>query len=113
MLDVAKVTPDDYVSDLGSGDGRMVIAAAKRGARALGIEYNPDMVELSRRDAGKAAAKSRNISRSVDTFSVRRYSSRQRKRLFIFLVKMGAAAPWLCPRKPSTNETSRLPSEKE
>ena len=57
MLDLAKVTPDDFVIDLGSGDGRMVIAAAKRGARALGVEYNPKMVELSRqlaREAGVA-----------------------------------------------------------
>ncbi len=53
MLDVAKVTPNDYVIDLGSGDGRIVIAAAKRGARALGIEYNPDMVGLSRSNAEK------------------------------------------------------------
>jgi SAM-dependent methyltransferase len=53
MLDVAKVTPRDFVIDLGSGDGRNVIAAAKRGARALGVEYNPDMVELSRRNAAK------------------------------------------------------------
>ncbi len=53
MLDMAKVTPKDYVIDLGSGDGRTVITAAKRGARALGIEYNPDMVELSRRNAEK------------------------------------------------------------
>jgi len=51
MLDMARVTPRDYVMDLGSGDGRNVIAAAKRGARALGVEYNPDMVELSRRIA--------------------------------------------------------------
>jgi len=51
MLDVAKVTANDYVIDLGSGDGRTVISAAKRGARALGIEYNPDMVELSKRNA--------------------------------------------------------------
>ncbi len=51
MLDLAKVTPSDYVIDLGSGDGRTVITAAKRGARALGIEYNPDMVELSKRNA--------------------------------------------------------------
>lgn len=51
MLDLAKVTPNDYVIDLGSGDGRTVIAAAKRGARSLGIEYNPDMVELSQRRA--------------------------------------------------------------
>jgi SAM-dependent methyltransferase len=54
MLDMAKVTPADYVMDLGSGDGRTVIAAAKRGARATGIEYNPDMVELSKRNAEKA-----------------------------------------------------------
>src|SRR5262245_22518495 len=54
MLDVAKVTPQDYVMDLGSGDGRNVIAAAKRGARALGVEYNPDMVDLSRRRAEAA-----------------------------------------------------------
>jgi len=53
MLDMAKVTPQDYVIDLGSGDGRTVITAAKRGARALGIEYNPDMVELSKRNAAK------------------------------------------------------------
>jgi SAM-dependent methyltransferase len=53
MLDLAKVTPNDYVIDLGSGDGRTVITAAKRGARALGIEYNPDMVELSKRNAVK------------------------------------------------------------
>lgn len=53
MLDLAKVTPKDYVIDLGSGDGRTVIAAAKRGARALGIEYDPDMVELSKRLAAK------------------------------------------------------------
>src|SRR5262247_3819788 len=53
MLDMAKVTPKDYVIDLGSGDGRTVITAAKRGARAMGIEYNPDMVELSKRNAAK------------------------------------------------------------
>jgi len=55
MLDMARVTPRDYVMDLGSGDGRNVIAAAKRGAHALGVEYNPDMVELSRRIAAKEA----------------------------------------------------------
>ena len=53
MLDMAKVTPQDYVVDLGSGDGRTVITAAKRGAKALGIEYNPDMVELSKGNAAK------------------------------------------------------------
>ena len=53
MLDAAKVTPNDLVMDLGSGDGRIVIAAAKRGARAIGVEFNPDMVELSRNNARK------------------------------------------------------------
>jgi hypothetical protein len=53
MLDMAKVTSKDMVMDLGSGDGRTVITAAKRGARAMGIEYNPDMVELSKRNAAK------------------------------------------------------------
>lgn len=55
MLDLAKVTAEDIVVDLGSGDGRNVIAAARRGARARGIEFNPDMVALSEqlaRDAG-------------------------------------------------------------
>ena len=51
MLNLANVTADDFLIDLGSGDGRTVIAAAKRGARAHGIEYNPEMVELSKRNA--------------------------------------------------------------
>jgi hypothetical protein len=51
MLDMAKATPSDFVMDLGSGDGRTVVTAAKRGMRAHGIEYNPDMVELSKRNA--------------------------------------------------------------
>jgi SAM-dependent methyltransferase len=54
MLDMAGVGPGDVVVDLGSGDGRTVIGAAKRGATALGIEYNDSMVELSRRNAAKA-----------------------------------------------------------
>lgn len=54
MLDMAGVTPKDFVVDLGSGDGRLVIAAAKRGARALGIEYDPEMVALARRNAEAA-----------------------------------------------------------
>ena len=53
MLAMAKVTQGDYLIDLGSGDGRTVITAAKRGVRAMGIEYNPEMVELSKRNAQK------------------------------------------------------------
>ena len=59
MLGAAKVTPGDYVIDLGSGDGRTVISAAKLGAKAHGIEYNPDMVELSKRNAAKAGVSDR------------------------------------------------------
>lgn len=51
MLDMAEVTAKDHVVDLGSGDGKIAIAAARRGARARGIEYNPEMVKLSRRIA--------------------------------------------------------------
>jgi SAM-dependent methyltransferase len=54
MLKVAKVTKDDFVMDLGSGDGRNIIAAAKLGANGLGVEFNPDMVTLSRRLAAEA-----------------------------------------------------------
>jgi hypothetical protein len=54
MLDMAGVTPKDYVVDLGSGDGVLVIAAAKRGARAMGIEYDRGLVDLSRRNAEAA-----------------------------------------------------------
>ena len=54
MLDLAKLTPQDYLMDLGSGDGRTVITAAKRGATAQGVEYNPDMVALSQRNAKEA-----------------------------------------------------------
>jgi SAM-dependent methyltransferase len=68
MLDMAKVTPQDYVIDLGSGDGRTVIAAAKRGARALGIEYNPDMVELSKRNAAAAGVSDKASFVKADIF---------------------------------------------
>ena len=54
MLDMARVTPQDFVMDLGSGDGRNIIAAAKRGAHGLGVEWNQDMVDLSRRRAQEA-----------------------------------------------------------
>lgn len=56
MLDLAQVAAGDSLIDLGSGDGRTVIAAAKRGARAVGVEYEPQMVELSRRRAAEANA---------------------------------------------------------
>jgi SAM-dependent methyltransferase len=59
MLDIAKITPQDFVIDLGSGDGRNVIGAAKRGARALGVEWEQNMVDLSRRRATEAGVADR------------------------------------------------------
>ena len=69
MLDMAGVTSLDYVIDLGSGDGRIVIAAAKRGARAVGFEYNPDMVELSRQTAKKEGVSDKASFVNADLFA--------------------------------------------
>lgn len=68
MLDLANVTAKDYVIDLGSGDGRTVIAAAKRGAHALGIEYNPEMVALSKKNAEAAGVSDRASFQKADLF---------------------------------------------
>jgi SAM-dependent methyltransferase len=68
MLDLAHVTSQDFVIDLGSGDGRAVIAAAKRGARAVGIEYNPEMVELSKRNAVAAGVSDKATFMKADLF---------------------------------------------
>ena len=68
MLDMAKVTPQDFVMDLGSGDGRTVITAAKRGATAVGVEYNPDMVALSRANAAKEGVSGKATFVQADLF---------------------------------------------
>jgi hypothetical protein len=68
MLGMAKVTSADYIIDLGSGDGRTVITAAKRGATALGIEYNPDMVEFARRAAIEAGVSAKATFKQADIF---------------------------------------------
>ncbi|MCC6472519.1 MAG: class I SAM-dependent methyltransferase [Burkholderiales bacterium] len=68
LLDMAKLAPQDVVMDLGSGDGRIVIAAAKRGARAIGVEFNPDLVALSRREAQKAGVAERVLFEEGDLF---------------------------------------------
>jgi hypothetical protein len=68
MLEIAKVTSNDFVVDLGSGDGRTVISAAKLGATALGIEYNPDMVELSKRNAAEAGVGEKATFLKADLF---------------------------------------------
>ncbi|HWH78216.1 MAG TPA: class I SAM-dependent methyltransferase [Candidatus Binatus sp.] len=68
MLEMAKLTPKDYLIDLGSGDGRTVITAAKHGSKALGIEYNPDMVELSKRNAAKEGVSDKATFMKADLF---------------------------------------------
>jgi len=68
MLDMAKLTPQDYLMDLGSGDGRTVITAAKRGATAVGVEYNPDMVALSKKNAEKEGVAGKATFMQADLF---------------------------------------------
>jgi hypothetical protein len=68
MLDMAHAAPGDYVIDLGSGDGRTVITAAKRGIKAHGIEYNPEMVVLSKRNAEAAGVAGTATFANADIF---------------------------------------------
>jgi hypothetical protein len=69
MLQIARVNPQDYVIDLGSGDGRIVITAAKQfGARGLGVEIVPDLVKESREKAAAAGVDSRVEFREEDLF---------------------------------------------
>ena len=69
LLDMARLTPQDYVIDLGSGDGRTVIAAAKRGARAHGIEYDAGLVEVSKRAAAKSGLSDKATFAKADVFA--------------------------------------------
>ncbi len=68
MLEIAATTAKDVVFDLGSGDGRTVITAAKLGARARGIEYNPDLVEYSKRQAAAAGVSANATFVKADLF---------------------------------------------
>jgi len=71
MLQMAQTTSRDFVVDLGSGDGKIVISAAQRyGARAMGVEYNPDMVKLSRDNARKAGVSDKVTIVQGDFFKV-------------------------------------------
>ncbi len=68
MLEMAEVTADDLVVDLGSGDGRLVIAAARLGARAVGVELEPNLVALSERRAAEAGVSDRTEFVAADLF---------------------------------------------
>ena len=70
MLTMAQVTPNDLVIDLGSGDGKIAIAAAKKfGARSMGIEYNPEMVKLSQANSQAAGVATKATFRNADIFA--------------------------------------------
>ncbi|MFN4282487.1 MAG: class I SAM-dependent methyltransferase [Alphaproteobacteria bacterium] len=105
MLDMAKVTKDDIVYDLGSGDGRTVIAAAKRGARAYGIEYNPDLVELSKRNAAAAGVADRATFEKADIFESD-YSKATVITLFLLPSLNERLRPTILKQKPGTRVVS-------
>ncbi len=101
MLDMAKVTPQDIVIDLGSGDGRNIIAAAKRGARAYGFEFNPDMIALSRRKAQEAGVADRATFVEGDMFEAD-ISKATVLALFLLPSNLDKLAPKFLALKPGT-----------
>jgi SAM-dependent methyltransferase len=105
MLDMAKVTPQDYVIDLGSGDGRTVITAAKRGAKAHGIEYNPDMVELSKRNAAKEGVSDKATFAKADLFESD-FSQAQVITMFLLTSINAKLRPKILDLKPGTRIVS-------
>jgi SAM-dependent methyltransferase len=105
MLDLAKVTPQDYVVDLGSGDGRTVITAAKRGAKAHGIEYDPQMVELSQRNAAAEGVGARATFAKADLFATD-FSSATVVTMFLLPSINMQLRPKLLDMKPGTRVVS-------
>jgi hypothetical protein len=105
MLDMAKLTPQDFHMDLGSGDGRTVITAAKRGARSMGIEYNPDMVELSKRNAAEAKVSDRATFVQADLFETD-FSKAQVVTLFLLPSINLRLRPTILDMRPGTRIVS-------
>src|SRR4051812_12265011 len=105
MLDMAKVTPADFVMDLGSGDGRTVITAAKRGSRAMGIEYNPDMVALSTKNAAVAGVSDKATFVKADLFETD-FSKAQVITMFLLPSINMKLRPTILNLKPGTRVVS-------
>ena len=105
MLDMAQVTAQDFVVDLGSGDGRNVIAAARRGARALGVEYNPELVAFARRNAAQAGVADRATFVQGDMYEA---DISQASALILFLIPMNLTklTPKFVALKPGTRIVS-------
>ncbi len=105
MLDLAKVTPQDFLMDLGSGDGRTVISAAKRGLRAEGIEYNPDMVALAERNAKAEGVLGKATFRRADIFETD-FSKAQVITLFLLPTLNMRLRPTILNMQPGTRIVS-------
>ena len=101
MLDLAGVTPKDVVMDLGSGDGRNVIAAAKRGARAVGVEYNSDLVELSKKNAAAAGVADKATFLQGDMYEAD-FSQASVLALFLLPENLRILLPKILELKPGT-----------
>lgn len=105
MLALAKLQASDYLIDLGSGDGRLVIGAAQRGARAHGIEYNPDLVALAQRNAAAAGVAARATFEKADIFESD-YSKADVITLFLLPDLNLRLRPTLLRMKPGTRIVS-------
>ena len=105
MMKMAGVTKDDYLVDLGSGDGRTVITAAKLGVRAHGIEYNGDLVELSKRNAQAAGVADRATFEQADIFESN-FSDATVVTLFLLKALNLKLRPTLLDMKPGTRSVS-------
>ncbi len=106
MLQTAKVTPDDLVYDLGSGDGRIAIAAAKNfGARAVGIEFNPEMAKLAQRNVDRSGVADRVKIINGDIF-VEDFSKATVVTMYLLPELNLALRPTILKMKPGTRVTS-------
>ena len=105
MLEIAKATPKDYLIDLGSGDGRTVITAAKRGMRAHGIEYNPQMVEVAQKAAKAAGVSEKATFEKADLFESD-FSKAQIITMFLLPWINEKLAPKLLQLEPGTRIVS-------
>ncbi|WP_428032706.1 SAM-dependent methyltransferase [Ancylobacter sp.] len=105
MLDMAEVSPKDHLIDLGSGDGRTVIAAAGRGLRAHGIEYNPDLVTLAQRRAEAAGVADRATFEQADIFETD-FSKAQVLTLFLLPELNERLRPHILELEPGTRVVS-------
>lgn len=105
MMDIGKVTARDFVIDLGSGDGRNVIAAAKRGARALGVEFNPEFVEYSKRAAAAAGVADKASFVQGDMFEAD-ISQASVLALFLLTDNLNKLAPKFLAMKPGSRIVS-------